>query len=193
MKETEEMDEPKVTQTHKAFSMTCGVEVNIRASAARIWSILTDAKGFPRWNSTVTGIDGRIREGEKIRVHAPGTDRTFTPRIAGVVPNRRMSWIGGSALLFKGVRSFELKPRKDGSTDFAIALTVTGLVAALWYMAWWIGVLVLVVAILSTGLVVVVLIHSQPPDSEAEKELKRRYADYRRQQKRGRHGAEPGR
>ena len=36
-------------------------------------------------------------------------------------------------------------------------LTVTGLAAALWYMAWWIGVLVLVVAVLSVGLVALVL------------------------------------
>ena len=59
------MKEPQITQTRGAFSMACGVEVNIRATDERIWNLLTDAKGFPRWNSTVTGIEGQIREGER--------------------------------------------------------------------------------------------------------------------------------
>jgi len=63
----------------------CSVEVNIRASAPVIWRLLTDAKGFPRWNSTITGIDGEIRDGEQLRLHVPGTERTFTPRVSGVV------------------------------------------------------------------------------------------------------------
>ena len=49
--------------------MTCEVAVNIRASAAIVWSLLTDAKGFSRWNSTVTRIDGEIREGEQRYAH----------------------------------------------------------------------------------------------------------------------------
>ena len=65
--------------------MTCGVEVNIRANPETVWSLLTDAKGFPRWNSTVTSIDGQILEGERLRLHVPGTNRTFTPKVSGVV------------------------------------------------------------------------------------------------------------
>ena len=77
------MGEPKVTQTHNTFAMACGVEVNIRAKAESIWRLLTDAKGFSRWNSTVTSIEGRIREGERLRLRVPGVDRTFTPRVSG--------------------------------------------------------------------------------------------------------------
>jgi len=53
------MNEPKVTQTRGVFSMVCGVDVNIRAGAEAIWAILTDAKAFPDWNSTVTSVEGR--------------------------------------------------------------------------------------------------------------------------------------
>jgi len=67
----------------------------------------------------ITRIEGEIRDGEKLRLHVPGTDRTFTPLVSDVVPNERMSWTGGFAPIFKGVRTFELKPRSDGSTDFA--------------------------------------------------------------------------
>jgi hypothetical protein len=121
------MNEPAVIQTHRAFSLTCAVEANIRANATVIWRILTDADGFSRWNSTVSRIEGRIREGERLRLHVPGTDRTFTPMVSDVVPNERMTWTGGFAPIFKGVRTFTLRPRDDGSTDFVMEERFSGL------------------------------------------------------------------
>jgi uncharacterized protein YndB with AHSA1/START domain len=41
------MERPRITQAHGAFSMSCAVEVNIRASAERLWRLLTDASDFP--------------------------------------------------------------------------------------------------------------------------------------------------
>jgi hypothetical protein len=125
------MNEPRITKAQSTFAMSCRVEVNIRAKAERIWSFLTDAKGFPSWNSTVRSVEGHIREGERLRLHAPGTDRTFTPTVSGVVANERMTWTGGFAPMFKGVRTFELKPRSDGSTDFAMEERFSGLVLPL--------------------------------------------------------------
>src|SRR5579862_10032881 len=97
-------DPTMITESRSLFSMTCRVTLDIRASAGRIWSVLTDADGFPRWNSTVTKLEGQISEGERLRVHVPGTSRTFTPRVSGVVPEHRMTWTGGFSPLFKGVR-----------------------------------------------------------------------------------------
>ena len=116
-----------ITQSRGVFSMTCGVALNIHAPAAAIWGLLTDANGFPRWNSTVTRVEGQIREGERLRLHVPGTDRTFTPRVSGVVPNERMTWTGGFSPVFKGVRTFELRTRGDGSTDFMMKERFSGL------------------------------------------------------------------
>jgi hypothetical protein len=125
------MSGPNVTQTRNAFSLVCGVEVNILAGAEAVWTLLTDAANFPRWNSTVAGIDGQIREGARLRLRVPGTDRTFTPRVSGVVTGQRMTWSGGFAPLFKGVRTFELKPRADGSTDFTMKERFSGLMLPL--------------------------------------------------------------
>jgi hypothetical protein len=122
---------PKVTQTHHTFSMVCGVEVNVLAYPEIIWRLLTDAEGFPRWNSTVSGVEGQIREGERLRLHVPGTDRVFTPKVSGVVPNERMTWTGGFAPIFKGVRTFVLTPRNDGSTNFVMEERFSGLVLPL--------------------------------------------------------------
>src|SRR4029077_4164913 len=114
-------------QDRRAFSLGCGVEINIRAGAEKVWTILTNAKDFPRWNSTVTNIQGDIREGQQIKISVPGTKRAFTPKVSGVVPNERMTWTGGFAPMFKGVRTFELKRRGDGTTDFAMQERFSGL------------------------------------------------------------------
>jgi hypothetical protein len=125
------MDEPTFSQATRTLAMTCSVEVRIRADAQSVWRLLTDAKGFPRWNSTVTKIDGDIREGERIRLHVPGTSRTFTPKVSGVVPAQRMTWSNGFGPVFKGIRTFELKPGPDGSTDFSMRERFSGFVFAL--------------------------------------------------------------
>lgn len=120
-------DRPHISQTRGTFSLLCRVEVTIQSPPGRIWAILTDAKGFPRWNSTVTAIDGEIRDGQQIRIHAPGTKRTFTPRISNVVRDARMTWTGGFAPLFKGVRTFALTPQPGGSTIFVMQERFSGL------------------------------------------------------------------
>jgi uncharacterized protein YndB with AHSA1/START domain len=111
--------------------MTCAVEVNVQAAAEIVWRLLTDAEGFPRWNSTVTGIEGQIRDGERLRLHVPGTKRTFTPKVSGVVRARRMTWSDGFNPVFKGVRIFVLEPRDSDSTDFLMREHFSGLAFAL--------------------------------------------------------------
>jgi hypothetical protein len=64
----------------------------------------------------------------------------------------------------------------------SIALTLAGLVASLWHMAPWVaGVFVVTVAFIGFTLVAVVA-QSLPPESEAERELRRRYSERRRQE-----------
>ena len=44
-------------------------------------------------------------------------------------------------------------------------LTLTGLVATLWYMAWWIAVSFIIMVVLSLSIVILVLIASQPDEA----------------------------
>jgi len=46
----------------------------------------------------------------------------------------------------------------------SFTLTLIGLVAALWHMAWWMGIVLLGMVMLSTVLVIVVMAHSFPPE-----------------------------
>ena len=119
------------TQTNSALAMTCRIETTIQAPAAIAWRLLTDAPGFPRWNSTVTAIEGEIRDGERIRIHAPGTKQTFTPRVSDVVAQRRMMWSDGVDPIFRGARKFELTPQSEASTLFVMEERFSGVMFAL--------------------------------------------------------------
>jgi uncharacterized protein YndB with AHSA1/START domain len=120
--------ETRATKTGSAFRMECTVRTTIHATPERIWALLTDAAGFPGWNTTVTSIEGRIAEGEKLKLRVPGQPkRVFTPKVSGVVPSRSMVWSDGMAPMFKGVRTFTLTPNANGTTDFTMTEVFFGL------------------------------------------------------------------
>ncbi len=64
-----------------------------------------------------------------------------------------------------------------GILALSVLLTLTGMIAVLWYMAWWIGVMFCVMVILSLALVIIAFVSSQPPESPEEKERQRRYRE----------------
>jgi hypothetical protein len=64
-----------------------------------------------------------------------------------------------------------------GILALSALLTLTGMIAVLWYMAWWIGVVFFAMVIISLVIVIVALVTSGPPESQEEKELKRRYSE----------------
>jgi hypothetical protein len=113
----------------KAFA----VKTSIRATPESIWALLVDAAGYSRWNNTVEKVDGKIAKGERVTVRPkinPG--RAFPVKVAEFEPSRRMVWTGGMPLgLFKGERTFTLKPSSDGNVEFSMREEYTGLMAPL--------------------------------------------------------------
>jgi hypothetical protein len=119
----------KARKTSSAFRMDCAIHTTIRASPETIWGLLTDAAAFPRWNSTVTSIRGTIAEGQTLQIKVPSAPtRVFKPKVSAVAPGRSMVWSDGMAPMFRGVRTFELTPNADGSTEFAMKEELSGLV-----------------------------------------------------------------
>ncbi|MBK8839476.1 MAG: SRPBCC domain-containing protein [Hyphomonadaceae bacterium] len=109
-----------------AFRQAVTVSVDIASAPARVWALLTDAAGFPRWNSTVTSIEGPIELGKKLAIRVPISPRVFTPRVTAFESNRRMVWRDGAAPMFQGVRVYEITP-KDGGSCFTMTETFSGL------------------------------------------------------------------
>jgi hypothetical protein len=104
------------------------VSADIRAPAETIWEIITDARGYPEWDSGVERIEGNIAAGEKIKVFSemnPG--RGFPIKVTQFEPTQRMTWTGGMPLgLFKGVRTFRLTPGPDSTTRFEMCESFSG-------------------------------------------------------------------
>ncbi len=118
----------RATKSDTTFRLTCEVAVPIRAPAERIWALLTDAAGFPGWNSTVTSIEGPIALGQKLALKVPSAPgRSFTPKVTAFEPARSMVWSDGMAPMFKGVRTYTLTPQPDGTTEFRMHEVFTGL------------------------------------------------------------------
>jgi len=92
----------------------------IAAPPSAVWAILTDAAGYPTWDSGVVSVDGTIAEGETITVHAavnPG--RAFPVKVTEFDAPTAMKWTGGMPLgLFVGERTFTLEASGDGGTSF---------------------------------------------------------------------------
>jgi hypothetical protein len=104
------------------------VSATIDAPPDRIWAIITDAGGYPTWDSGVVGVEGRIAPGEKITVRSSANPkRAFPVKVTEFKPGQRMQWSGGMPLgLFRGVRTFTLTPQQNGSTTFRMREEYTG-------------------------------------------------------------------
>lgn len=109
------------------------VKRTIAAEPQAIWDLLTDAAGYPDWNPAVIKIDGEIREGERIRLTSiVNPDREFKLTVSDVQAPHRMVWSDGMPLgLFKGVRTYEVTPNGDGTSEFSMEEVFSGLMEPL--------------------------------------------------------------
>lgn len=107
--------------------------IDIQAPADRIWRILTDLPGWPRWNTTVDRTVGTVELGAKVTVYVklnPG--KAFPLRVTELEPQRRMVWADGMPFgLFKGARVYLLTTTNATATVFDMREDYTGLLAPL--------------------------------------------------------------
>lgn len=108
---------------------TFRAQTNIKATPKTIWQIITDAPSYPEWDPWAIRIEGDIVEGQTVKAYtklAPG--RAFPAKVTTFEPNQKMVSSGGMPLgLFKGVRTFDLIPKDDGTVDFTLTEEFSGL------------------------------------------------------------------
>nr|WP_320160757.1 SRPBCC domain-containing protein [uncultured Methanoregula sp.] len=111
-------------------------EIKIRASAERVWNILTDFAGFPQWNPFIRRAHGPVRVGEQLHVTIqPSGARgmNFRPVILNVEPGRELRWVGHLLVpgLFDGEHIFTIEPSGPGRVRFIQREIFTGLLVPL--------------------------------------------------------------
>lgn len=122
------LSQPQAVKEQATFRMSCAITCRIQAKPERVWSLLTNAEDFSRWNSTVTKIVGPIQLGQKLAIEVPAAPgRTFRPRVTRFEPMSSMEWSDGMAPMFKGVRTFSLTPQPDGGTELSMVEVFRGL------------------------------------------------------------------
>jgi len=98
-------------------------QIEIDASAERVWSILMDFAGYARWNPFVRSIEGRAAVGEVLRVviqPAGSGGMRFRPRVVAVETQREFRWKGRLLLpgLFDGEHFFVVESQTDSRVFF---------------------------------------------------------------------------
>ena len=72
-------------------------EIEIQASAERVWGLLTDFARFPNWNPFICWAKGEVKVGARleIRIQPSGArGMTFKPVVLKVDPMRELRWLG---------------------------------------------------------------------------------------------------
>lgn len=116
----------KAQRIREKDALDYSVATKISAPAEVVWAILTDAKGYKDWNSTVASIDGDIAQGSTVKlVTKAAPDRTFALKVSEFAAPKTMVWEDGGKS-FMGVRRYSLLPNPDGTTTFAMSETLSG-------------------------------------------------------------------
>lgn len=109
-------------------------DLEIDASDARVWAVLTDFASYGEWNPSLPAISGELREGAKVSLTLgmPGRPNPrVSARLREVRPFRRLTWHGnvGADLLFAGDRIFAIEPLSHDRVRFTHVEDIGGLLA----------------------------------------------------------------
>jgi hypothetical protein len=111
-------------------------EIEIQASAERVWQLLTDFLSFPQWNPFIRKASGNLRVGERLEVNiqpSGASGMTFRPTVLKAEPNRELRWLGHLLIsgLFDGEHSFTIEPLGESRVRFIQREVFTGLLVPL--------------------------------------------------------------
>ena len=97
-------------------------EIEINASAEKVWQILSDFESFPKWNPFVVKVLGEPKVDGilKIEVQLPESRKLkFTPKVLKAEPNRELRWVGTLPLnAFRGEHFYQIESLAENKVRF---------------------------------------------------------------------------
>ena len=113
----------KATTLRTTFSRETSVSIEINADPAIVWALLTKASDYPRWNTTVTSIEGTIALGEQIKLKSIlDAKRTFKLKVKELEAEKKMVWGDG-----QGNRVYTTTKNENGTITFSMTEKIGGL------------------------------------------------------------------
>jgi hypothetical protein len=111
-------------------------EIEIQASAERVWLVLTDFASFPQWNPFMRRASGDVKVGARLEVHlqpSGASGMTFKPTVLKAEPNQELRWLGHLIVpgLFDGEHILTIEPLDANRVRFAQREIFTGLLVPL--------------------------------------------------------------
>jgi hypothetical protein len=112
-------------------------EIQINASAERVWHVLTDFVAFPQWNPFIRQISGELKVGGTLDVYLqPSGQRgmRFRPVVLAAEPSRKLRWLGrawGIPKLFDGEHSFTIERLDPNRVRFVQQEVFSGILVSL--------------------------------------------------------------
>ena len=109
-------------------------EVEINASAERVWHLLTDFAQFPQWNPFIQRVSGEPTAGARldVTIQPSGTGATtIRPIVLKAEPNRELRWHGQwlTPGLLDDEHIFTIEPLETGRVRFTQREIFTGFFA----------------------------------------------------------------
>ena len=111
-------------------------ELEINASAERVWQLLTDFASFPQWNPFIQRVRGELKRGAQLVVYIQPSGAqatTIRPTVLKAEPNRELCWqkqwlVPG---LLDAKHSFTIEPLDANRVRFTQREIFTGLFSSL--------------------------------------------------------------
>ncbi len=118
----------KATTVKTTFHRETSVSIDIDADPAIVWALLTNASDYPRWNSTITSIEGNIALGETIKLKSILDEkRTFKLKVNEFEPEKKLVWGDG-----QGKRVYTITKNSEGTLTFSMTERIGGLMFPLY-------------------------------------------------------------
>ena len=111
-------------------------QIDISASAERVWELLTDFASYPQWNPFIRHISGEPTTGERLKVRLePPESRgiTLRPKVLAAEPNHQLRWPGHLLVpgLLDAEHSFIIRSLEEDRVRFVHTEAFRGLLVPL--------------------------------------------------------------
>lgn len=107
-------------------------EIEIDASAERVWEVLSDFNAYPEWNPFIKSAIGQPVQGARLQIviqSGGAKPMRFSPKVLVAEPGRELRWLGRLVVpgVFDGEHCFIIETLSDNKVRFEQSERFNGL------------------------------------------------------------------